>query len=470
MLLVELTVNSVKKYISNEWLEVEHFYEGYVASLNGLRISTPSIFGGYAEPSFGSIEILANVFGNQLAPETCHIKVSVTDSNEASAILCAEGTAYLKSIGSSRVVYDIYGAKNETKVTDKTYTGTLVTVFGEICTALSLTLDSTRAQVPSPAIDYEVSGEAFLMDVLSTLAQFNTHRFHIVGTTLYLVDCFADHSTVYLTEFDAFPGEPITTNQPYRTFKAKYTPDIYHYRLDFAEVQVPATTIVSVAEIQIKKAESEDDLTVPGGAATTSTFLGTGYEATKAIDDLANTQWASNNEKPAWWRYDFAYPTVIDSYTVKARDNATYLGQTPVKWDFKAFDIIKNEWRKVGETVETEADWEASTERNFSVGEITWDAIVETPYTFCYDDNEVSQPTHKAYAVVHAALQRIAALHQLRHVVLTVPIGTWVQYGGRVELVTTALPVDSTIWCRVSSITWDFDNEKCTLEGEGGVL
>ena len=43
MLLVELTVNSVKKYISNEWLEIEHFYEGYVASLNGLRIATPSI-------------------------------------------------------------------------------------------------------------------------------------------------------------------------------------------------------------------------------------------------------------------------------------------------------------------------------------------------------------------------------------------------------------------------------------------
>jgi len=469
MLLVELTVNSVKKYISNEWLDIEHFYEGYVASLNGLRISTPSIFGGYAEPSFGSIEILANVFGNQLAPETCHIKVSVTDSNEASAILCAEGTAYLKSIGSSRVVYDIYGAKNETKVTDKTYTGTLVTVFGEICTALSLTLDSTRAQVPSPAIDYEVSGETFLMDVLSTLAQFNTHRFHIVGTTLYLVDCFADHSTVYLTEFDAFPGEPITTNQPYRTFKAKYTPDIYHYRVNFSETQNTAAALVSFAEIQIKKAESENDLTVPGGAAgASSSFIG--YEAIKAIDDLDNTRWASDNEKPAWWGYSFGDPTVIDSYTIKAGSDTGYLDQTPVKWDFEAFDLVKSEWRKVGETVETEPDWEASTERNFSVGEITWDAIVETPYTFCYDDNEVSPTTHKAYAVVLSALQRMSALQQLRHVVLTVPIGTWVQYGGRVELVTTALPVDSTIWCRVSSITWDFDNEKCTLEGEGGVL
>ena len=357
---------------------------------------------------------------------------------------------------------------NETKETDGDYKGTLVEIFTTACTTLGYTLDSTYARSPSPAVDYQVESEAFLIDTLSTIAQFFTHRFHIVGTTLHLVDCFADHHLEQLTEFDAFPGEAITTNPPYRKFTAKYTPDIYFYRLNFTETQ-DTGNIVAVAEIQMKKAESEDDIATDTTKASASSVW-PGTTAAMAVDNLDNTAWISNNEKPSWWRFDFTSPTPVDSYTVKARDNASYVAQTPVKWDVEAWDGVKSEWRKVGETVETDPDWEASTERSFSIGEIVWDAIVETPYTFCYDDNEVSPVCHKAYDNVHAALLDIVEIQRLRHIVLTVPIGTWVQYGGRIELATTALPVDSTVWLRVSAITWDFDNEKCTLEGEGGVL
>jgi len=131
----------------------------------------------------------------------------VTATNEAAAQTLFEGHAHLNNIDRDAITYDLYGP-NYSNIAASSFERSIVDIFSYYCGILGLTLNSTYARSPSPTCKYEDLIGQNVIDGLSGLAAFFTHRFYIIGATLYLVDSLADNgSTVDLTEFDIFPSK-----------------------------------------------------------------------------------------------------------------------------------------------------------------------------------------------------------------------------------------------------------------------
>lgn len=472
MLLVQLTVNGTVKYFGDGFYDIEHFYEGYVASLSELRISTRQLYGGFYEPSYGNIEFLMSAFeGLELPPTVCHIKIGTATVGESDFIVAVEGTAYLSSVGYSRASYAIYGTPSEYMVTDAAYSGTLLSIFQSEIPKLGYTLNYTYARTTQPMVDCKYDGEGNLLDQLSEIAAFFSHRFYLQGSVIHLVDCLRDFGTLHLDEFSCFAGEPLTTNSPVKQYVCKYTPDLRKYHLTLYDPQTSGSTYLSLAEMEMFLKDSEKDLLVSGSATiTASSQLNSSNAPSMLMDNNVATQWATTSgDIPAWLEIEFTEDKAVDSYVLQSRNNTTYLGQTPTKGIFYGWEANENRWRKIHD-LDTEKDWEVSEKRNFSVGEVVWDLKVASSYSFAQTDMEISPVCHTNYAEIKAAMLNIKTMQELFRVQLIMPFGTPVTVGGRIELVNESMMGNPTIWCRVSSITWDLNSEKVVVEGEGGIV
>ena len=85
---------------------------------------------------------------------------------------------------------------------------TLATIFSWACSAalLPMSLDTTKAESPSPKINYWAESQTKLIDFLSQVSAYHTHMFYIKTSVLYLIDMDEDNGTRTVTEYDYFPA------------------------------------------------------------------------------------------------------------------------------------------------------------------------------------------------------------------------------------------------------------------------
>lgn len=210
MLLVETTIDSTLHRVSMEGIALEHYWDNRIIAFDPPQYQIAFPYGGYVRPGFGGISFSHHLFEEHWPPPAqCLLSVYYTAAGEAEKELLFEGAAHLRAVTREQVDYELFGPAFDATVPDATaFDDTLVNVASWFCDAsrLNLTLDSTYARSPSPAVKFTRQGDAMALDLLSNVCAFFTHLFHIKGSVLYLADMLADAGSESITEFDFFPS------------------------------------------------------------------------------------------------------------------------------------------------------------------------------------------------------------------------------------------------------------------------
>lgn len=228
MLLVQKTINAVVNKISTESHNLAAPYYNHIFNMDTLNQGIRKAYGGYFKLDIGGYSLSPALFDDDWPPPvSCAVTAQYSATTEAAAETLFMGTAHRTALYIEGVDYDIYSPQNSYVLPDATaFNDTLVDVFTWMIDAarMNLTLDSTLARNPSPAVIYTTSGERLGVDFLDDLAAFFSHMYYISGGTLYLLDMASDNGSRILTEHDYFSGieSPIEyfNNQPCAIAKA----------------------------------------------------------------------------------------------------------------------------------------------------------------------------------------------------------------------------------------------------------
>jgi hypothetical protein len=275
MLLVEVTINAVVKYVSIDGHALTNNWRPRVLSFDAPQISIPSNHGGFAKMTFGSISFSQELFsGDWPPPMSCPIAIYYTDTTETARELVFEGTANLTSFNYEAINYDLMGPDyDETLiirgvgplVIGKLYeiteyvagddfvnvgganvTGTIFTATGttpttwtnwsklalsyndtlnDVITEILMTIpeitsvNTSAARASSPNVTWTLTSDRIAINVASDIAEFYSHLIYVVGATAYLVDMKLNNGTWTLTEFDFFASPEYTYNTPIAVVK-----------------------------------------------------------------------------------------------------------------------------------------------------------------------------------------------------------------------------------------------------------
>ena len=510
MLLVEFTIGATVHYISNEGLALDRFYDPYIASLGQFRIATRQPYGGVAEATFGQLDLLPTLFGDDLPPVSCPIKISIgiqlpgyyaelgeeaslADEVDATYVedsgleysdasispiwvegmvvsqLIFAGTAHLNELKLDAVIYDLYRPTFAAEVTDFLYSGELTAVFATAWATLGVGLDTTYARVPSPIVNHTAPGTRKLIDNLSDIAAFFAHRFYFAENTLHLIDCLLDNGDVMaLEEGGIFPSS-YTWPGPVSKFTAKYPALTDRYMLADMIVQGGGTNKASFSEIQLRSVSDGTDMTSSIGGGAFAKDTPSPNNPGSAIDDNAATFWQSATAAGTsgmHWGFVFPiYPVPVIEYTITAPPT---LNEAPVYWKLQAYDVEAGVWRTIKE--EKTSTWSAAEEKKFTLSQPTWDVIVAGTYKYDGGSGMDISPTCRTSLVgINTALGDIKTIMERPRVQISMPITNLPKIGQKITLTDESLHRATTIWARVASLVLDFDNDQCVIEGEGAL-
>jgi len=230
MLLIELTFARIGEddkivYISNEYIDrPEQFYDAKVISFSNITLSTPSWHGGYAGVRFGNIVLMPDVFSDiedWPPPKSIMIKAFYATDNLSSRQLMFDGKLHLTGMDETSVSYSLYPLGDDTTVTDKLYSGELITIFQDTCDRLGISLDSSLAtNDPYGSISYTAYGEHYELDNLNDIAKTFSHIFYIEDNTLHLIDMYKDNTYLAIDGFDYFKVD-YSLDRPISLFKGE---------------------------------------------------------------------------------------------------------------------------------------------------------------------------------------------------------------------------------------------------------
>ncbi len=218
-LLITITSGGTHR-VSNEGLALEHYWDSYVVSFDPPQYGTKEESGGEVVSVFGSITLSPEMFGTSQPPITFEIDVRYTPANtEVDAQLVFSGVGHLESMTRKGNKYGLYRPAFEYEVPATTvFNDTLVNVVSWFCDAarLNLTLNSTEAKSPSPAVSFTQDSEILGIDLLSDICAAYCHMVFIEDGTLYLIDRFLGGiGGKILTEFDFLPIPAFTYRAPW---------------------------------------------------------------------------------------------------------------------------------------------------------------------------------------------------------------------------------------------------------------
>lgn len=207
-LLAELVINGETFRVSNESLSLTHYWDPYVDQAGSIKWAAPSDYGGYVEPKFSNFSLLPKLFESDWpSPSNIGVTLKYTDSAEEASVILFNGEGHTSGLNRESNEYELFGKEFTSTITSEVFDDTLIDIFTTYTgtSYLNLTLDSSAARSPSPAVKYTATGETILIKTLSDIAKFFSHSFYIIESTLYLVDLLADNGTETLTEFDFSP-------------------------------------------------------------------------------------------------------------------------------------------------------------------------------------------------------------------------------------------------------------------------
>ena len=222
-LLVPATISgSTRRIALYEISDKTYPYFHELISYGPVKIATKRKTGGYFQPQFGDAEILATAFSTSGPPPTT-ISLPAYLMTSSGDVLIADATGQTKEINPASVTYELYGTEYDatTATGDIAANDTLVDYFTWACdpARLNLTLDSSLAT--DYDIDFSLTNERLIIEILDELAESLSHGFYIDGGTLYLIDLAKNNGTIALSaKYDFFDDEvKYSAPVPYSIFK-----------------------------------------------------------------------------------------------------------------------------------------------------------------------------------------------------------------------------------------------------------
>jgi len=175
-----------------------HLWRSYIVSLPSVKLTMPNRWGGFAAPpDWADLAFSPDMFVDAdiwPPPETATVKLRwITDGDETGGTIIFDGTATVEDPGLTAIKYKLRRPENTTTVAESTvYNDTLANVMTTLCGAsyLNLTIDTTRARIPSPAVSYTTTSEQLTIELATSLCAFFGHGFYVEGGTLYLIDMY----------------------------------------------------------------------------------------------------------------------------------------------------------------------------------------------------------------------------------------------------------------------------------------
>lgn len=224
-IIAQLTLPSGTRRVATEdWDDVYQWF-GEIAGVDNIKIGCLSETGGQVTTTYGSIDFLPTVFEDDMPPpRSFHATISIAESSESTAVQLFSGVLMRTRIAETgdSISYDLRGSSSSVTVNAQAFNDTLANVFTWACDGarLNLTLNTTYAMSPSPAVIYTTpSSDTRLLDVLSDISKFFCHAFQVVGSTLYLIDMLGDRGSRTLIEMD-FEPPSYEDHPPYNRFVA----------------------------------------------------------------------------------------------------------------------------------------------------------------------------------------------------------------------------------------------------------
>ena len=455
-----------------------------VLSLGEFRFAQSSPHGGWIRGEYGSITLLPEVFSHigrhrdpAMWPPPQRLEQILIGwyPDDGSAYWAIPGAfiGWLESWDASGITYqlreaDDYGAT----VTDKHYRGlTLAGVFSAAATTLGLTLNTTWARSPSPAVDWVATGTNRILDNLDTLARFFTHAFFIDSATLYLIDTLADAvaADIFETRGSSATAESLIAAEyfqpePVRRFIAPFNPrTIRRVRLEILETQVDGTQ-AGVSGMRVSRSVGGALGVAPISASATNPA----YPVSNLGDNNATTAWVS----PAASVPGVTLTAVVTGSSIKEYELTAWTATDPMptRWNLIAY----NEWTGVYEyisTVESD-DWSATEARRFSVPDpINWQVVREKTYypsLHLGEEMTISPTGHYEHSIITTALVNIDTDVSRKRCRYAMPIRK-ILPRQNVGLKDATSVEGRTImsWIRVDTITYDFVAGQMVVEGGG---
>jgi hypothetical protein len=109
-----------------------------------------------------------------------------------------------------------------------------------------------------------------------------------------------------------------------------------YWRMVFYATHAPLDLYVALAEVQLRETAGTPAVMAPLGVATASSFYpdSVSWEAPKAVDGLANTEWISNQNMwyGGWWKFTFTTAQVVEQLMLQAYNTTPGAGQMPKTW------------------------------------------------------------------------------------------------------------------------------------------
>jgi hypothetical protein len=263
--------------ISTEDRALTYQWFGYVQAFNSLKIALPTRHGGIAQPEFSDIIISPDLIAEiGSIPQTAAVTIKETDSDEAAAVTIFDGTALLGDYDRNGFGYILYRPANEEKTTKTTsYNNTLTTIATSLCTTMGLTIDTTYARDPSPAVLHTAEKDQLLFDLLSDMLAFFSHGAVVVGSTLYLYDMLGTYTATDPDEFDFQParyrkdtGYSLFSNGDAVSIAGSFENggeyDVKQFHTTTANIQTALGDIKTILEQDIAIVPFKQDATKPG--------------------------------------------------------------------------------------------------------------------------------------------------------------------------------------------------------------
>ncbi|WP_294346747.1 hypothetical protein [Prosthecochloris sp.] len=271
MLLLTIPYNGEKVRCSTRTEALEHQWHGVVERIDPVTVRSNQLHGGYLRVSAPTLVFTPELFrliGTYPPLRQLQAEMQVTGSDETSASALCSGVLMLQEFDEFGAEYEMYsdpylpipgdgktltvqysvngsswhnsyqdsdkylrvsfdgGSSWEPDVQFVIAGGTSLATWGntntliggfftKLCAKMGLTLDSSLAVSPDPAIAGSVSGDSLLLDVADLVAAYFGHFFYIDGGTLYLLDADSEYGSAYsFGRFDFLRTPKYSYNPP----------------------------------------------------------------------------------------------------------------------------------------------------------------------------------------------------------------------------------------------------------------
>jgi len=224
MILCEFTgVGQSMVRMSTQDIALTYQWYSYLRAIASIKIALPKKHGGFAAPDFSDIDISPAYFKSIGGyPATAHVKLIDTETNEADGRVIYDGEAYLDSFDRGPGKYVLSKPEMTATIPASTaFNDTLVNVVTALCgpTFLNITLDTTLARSPSPAVLHTTTSDQLAIDLLSGMCDWFCHAARFENDTLYLVDLLGTWAPKETSEH-FFQPSSYQRGKKYATYKS----------------------------------------------------------------------------------------------------------------------------------------------------------------------------------------------------------------------------------------------------------